>query len=210
MTSPSHVIENPLSGERITIMERPRVNGDALVWELVLAPGGRVPNSHSHPQQEERFTMLDGTLRLRVGWRRMLARPGDVVVVPPGKVHHFANPGTVPARVAVESRPALCTEAMLETAAALASDQQAAGRMLPRPLDLALFMCEFDREVRAPYLPAPLVHAVLRPLRRLARSVGRDTRYRRLGKGHAGLPRADRTEPAARNVPAIRPSAGTR
>lgn len=193
MTSPSHVIENPLSGERITIIERPRLTGDALVWELVLAPGGRVPNSHSHPEQEERFTMLDGAMRFRVGWRRMLARPGDVVVVPPGKVHHFANPGRVPARVAVESTPALCTEAMLETAAALARDQQAAGRTLPRPLDLALFMCDFDREVRAPYLPAPLVRAVLRPLRGLARSLGRDTRYRRL-----------------RRRPSVWPSAGPR
>jgi quercetin dioxygenase-like cupin family protein len=180
MTSPNHVIENPLSGERITIMERPRMTGDALVWDLVLAPGGRVPNSHSHPEQEERFTLLDGTMRFRVGWRRLLARPGDVVVVPPGKVHHFANPGTVPARTRVESTPALLTEAMLETAAALARDQQLAGRALPRPLDVALFMCDFDREVRAPYLPAPLVRAVLRPLRVLARSLGRDRRYRRL------------------------------
>lgn len=180
MTSPSHVIENSLSGERITIKERPRVAGDALVWELVLAPGGRVPNSHSHPRQEERFTMLDGTMRFRVGRRRLLARPGDVVVVPPGTVHHFANPGVVPARVAVESTPALWTEAMLETAAALARDQQAAGRRLPRLFDLALFMCDFDGEVRAPYLPAALVRAVLRPLRRLARSLGRDARYRRL------------------------------
>lgn len=180
MTSPSRVIENPLSGERITIMERPRITGDALVWELVLAPGGHVPNSHSHPEQEERFTVLDGTMTFRVGWRRMLARPGDVVVVPPGTVHHFANPGTVPARVAVESTPTLCTEAMLETAAALARDQHAARRTLPRPLDLALFMCDFDREVRAPYLPAPLVRAVLRPVRGLAGSLGLDTRYRRL------------------------------
>lgn len=180
MTAPNHVIENPLSGERITIMERPRITGDALAWNLVLAPGGRVPNSHSHPEQEERFTVLDGTMRFRVGWRRLLARPGDVVVVPPGKVHHFANPGPVPARVLVESTPALLTEAMLETAAALARDQHAAGRMLPRPLDLALFMCDFDREVRAPYLPASLVRAVLRPVRGLARSLGRDGRYRRL------------------------------
>jgi quercetin dioxygenase-like cupin family protein len=180
MTSPDHVIVNPLSGERITITERPVRTGDPLAWELVLAPGGRVPNSHSHPEQEERFTVLEGTMRFRVGWRRLHARPGDVVAVPPGKVHHFANPGTVPARVAVESTPALRTEAMLETAAALARDQKEDGRMLPRPLDLALFMGDFDREVRAPYLPAPLVRAVLRPLQGLARSLGRDTRYRRL------------------------------
>jgi quercetin dioxygenase-like cupin family protein len=153
MTSPNHVIENPLSGERITILERPRITGDALVWDLVLAPGGRVPNSHSHPEQEERFTVLDGTMRFRVDRRRLLAGPGDVVVVPPGAVHYFANPGKIPVHVRVESTPALCTEAMLETAAALARDQLMAGRMLPRPFDLALFMGDFDREVRAPYLP---------------------------------------------------------
>jgi quercetin dioxygenase-like cupin family protein len=190
MTARNHVIENPLSGERITIMERPRITGDALVWDLVLAPGGRVPNSHSHPEQEERFTVLDGTMKFRVGWRRLLARPGDVVVVPPGKVHHFANPGRVPARVVVESTPALLTEAMLETAAALARDQQAAGRMLPRPLDLALFMGDFDREVQAPYLPAPLVRAVLRPLRGLAKSLGSDSRYRRLRHRQVAVPSA--------------------
>jgi quercetin dioxygenase-like cupin family protein len=198
MTAPNHVIENPLSGERITIMERPRITGDALVWDLVLAPGGRVPNSHSHPEQEERFTVLDGTMRFRVGWRRLLARPGDVVVVPPGKVHHFANPGPVPARVLVESTPALLTEAMLETAAALARDQHAAGRMLPRPLDLALFMCDFDREVRAPYLPASLVRAVLRPVRGLARSLGRDGRYRRLRRRPAASSPAGRDSHNAR------------
>jgi mannose-6-phosphate isomerase-like protein (cupin superfamily) len=180
MTSPNHVIENPLSGERITIMERPRHTGDPLVWDLILAPGGRVPNSHSHPEQEERFTVIDGTIKIRVGRRRRFARPGDIVTIPPGKVHHFANPGPVPVHVRVVSTPALLTEAMLETAAALARDQHAAGRTLPRPLDLALFMEDFDREVRAPYLPAPLVRAVLRPLRTLARSLGGDRRYRRL------------------------------
>ena len=80
MTSPNHVIENPLSGERITILERPRITGDALVWDLVLAPGGRVPNSHSHPEQEERFTVLDGTMRFRCrlprGARFRLPAPG--------------------------------------------------------------------------------------------------------------------------------------
>jgi quercetin dioxygenase-like cupin family protein len=158
--------ENPRSGERITITGEA---GDALAWELVLAPGGRVPGSHSHPEQTERFTVLDGALRLRVGRRRILARPGDVVVVPPGTVHHFANPGPVPARVAVRSTPALRTEAMLATAAALARE-----RPLSRLLDLALFMGEFDRELRAPYLPAPVVRAVLRPVRALARRLRAD------------------------------------
>jgi len=95
-------------------------------------------------------------------------------------VHSFANAGPGPARVAVETRPALEMQALLETAAAMARDQHAAGRMLPRLVDLALFMRDFEREVRAPYLPAALVRPVMRGLARLAGARGWDERYRRL------------------------------
>jgi quercetin dioxygenase-like cupin family protein len=175
------VIENPLSGERIRIRgAAPDTSGSVLEWELMLAPGGRVPSSHAHPEQEEIFTVLVGRMRFRVGGRRVIANPGDTVRVPPGTVHHFANAGSRPATVAVRTSPALSMRELLETAAALACDQHAAGRRLPSPIDLALFMRDFEREVRAPYLPAALVRAVLAPLARLARSRGLDARYREL------------------------------
>ena len=181
------VIENPLSGERITIAA-PRADGSVLDWELVLAPGGRVPSSHAHPRQEECFTVLAGQMRFRVGRRRVIAGPGDTVRVPPGTVHHFANAGRQPARVAVRTSPALSMAELLETAAAMATEQHAAARRLPRPLDLALFMHDFEREVRAPYLPAALVGAVVRPLAWLARRGGSGARYRRLRDRDAHLP----------------------
>lgn len=150
-----HVIENPVSGERITIKRTAeQTGGTLLAWELVLAPGGRVPASHSHPRQEERFTVLDGQMRFRVGWRRVIAGPGDTVIVPPGTVHHFANDGTEPARVAVETWPALAMEDLLEIAAAMAREQHAAGRARPRAADLARFMRAFESEVAAPLFPA--------------------------------------------------------
>ena len=94
MVPGGHVIENPLSGEQITISATAaRSGGSVLEWELVLAPGGRVPSSHAHPQQEECFTVLAGQMRFRVGGRRLIAGPGDTVRVPPGTVHHFANAG---------------------------------------------------------------------------------------------------------------------
>src|SRR5215472_9387464 len=156
--SQARVIVNPLSGERIVIRRTAAQTGGAVLdWELTLAPGGKVPSSHAHPSQEEIFTVLDGTMRFRVGWRRLTAVAGDVVRIPPGTVHHFANAGPEPATVAVESRPALAMEELLQTAAALAQEQHAAGRTLPRPLELALFMADFEHEVRAPFLPARLV-----------------------------------------------------
>jgi quercetin dioxygenase-like cupin family protein len=180
MTPGGQVIENPLSGERITI--RRLASDGALEWELELAPGGRVPSAHAHPEQEERFTVLAGQLRLRVGRRRVLARPGDTVVIPPGTAHHFANPGPEPARIAVRSSPALSMTDLLATAAAMASEQQAAGRPFPRLADLVLFLDDFRREVAAPYLPAALVRAVIAPMARLARRRGLDRRYARLSR----------------------------
>jgi oxalate decarboxylase/phosphoglucose isomerase-like protein (cupin superfamily) len=68
MVSPvGAAIENPLSGERIFIREGTNQNDDVLEWELFLAPGGRVRRSHAHPEQEERFSVLDGCMRFRVG-----------------------------------------------------------------------------------------------------------------------------------------------
>lgn len=191
---------NPLSGERITIREP--VAGDAvLAWELDLAPGGKVPSSHAHPEQEERFTVLAGRMRFRVGGRRVIAGPGDTVVVPPGTVHHFANASHLPARVAVHTTPALDMRDLLETAAALAQRQDAAlarvrrllppslrrlmPRQLPSPVGLALFMRDFDREVRAPYLPGSLVRAVTGTVAWLATRFGLDRSYRRLRAGAA-------------------------
>lgn len=179
-----NVIVNPLSGERIVIRTSAAdTGGEFLEWELLLAPGGRVPSSHAHPEQQERFTVLEGRMRFRLGWRRVLAKPGDTVVVEPGVVHSFANAGREPVRVAVETRPALEMEALLETAAMLACDQQASARRIPRLLDLVLFMCDFEREVRAPILPAAVVRTVTRPLARLARVMEADARYRRLRDG---------------------------
>jgi quercetin dioxygenase-like cupin family protein len=194
------VIVNPLSGEQITVCAAAAdTGGSVLEWELLLAPGGRVPSSHAHPEQEELFRVLDGQMRFRVGGRRITAGPGDTVRVPPGTVHHFANAGTRPARVAVQTRPALDMQELLATAAAMAQAQHAAARRLPSPVDLALFMRDFEREVRAPYLPAALVRAVTRPAAWLAARCGADARYRRLrrvrGVGGVGSPGGSAPEP---------------
>jgi len=165
-------IVNPLSGERITILQAGGP-GDVLVWELLLAPGGRVPSGHAHPGQEETFTVREGCMRFRVGRRRLTAGPGDTVVVAPGTSHHFANPGRVPARVEVRTSPALAMADLLETAAALAREQRAAGRALPRLADVALFMRDFEAEVASPIAPGLM--------RRGARVIAAVAEWRRPG-----------------------------
>lgn len=186
-TSPAplggRVIENPVSGERIVIRQTASETcGALLAWELFLAPGGRVPSSHAHPRQEEVFTVVEGLLRFRVRSRSRTLKPGDSVRVAPGAVHSFANPGKQAVHVMVETRPALEMEALLATAATMARETSQSARVLPsvpRPHELVLFMRDFEREVRAPYLPTVIMRAVIRPLARLIRQCGLDARYRR-------------------------------
>jgi quercetin dioxygenase-like cupin family protein len=114
------VIENPATGERIVLVRTGAETGGALLqFELFLAPGGHVPSSHTHPEQEERFTVLEGRVRFRLGVQVVYAGPGETVTVGAGTAHRFANAGSGTARLLVEVRPALRMEELLETAAAL-------------------------------------------------------------------------------------------
>src|SRR5260221_5255899 len=86
------VIENPLSGEQITISATAAdTGGRVLEWELLLAPGGSVPSSHVHPQQEECFTVPSGQMRFRVRGRRIAAGPRGTVRIPPRTGHPLAH-----------------------------------------------------------------------------------------------------------------------
>ncbi len=178
MAYPGQVIENPVSGERITFLQTAAdTDGEVVAIDLELPADGKVPGMHVHPIQEERFQVLEGTMRFTLGWKKVVAEPGDVVVVPPGRRHDFANAGPDRARVRVEVRPALKMEQLFETAAALAREGRTWGSGMPKPLELALFVREFEQEVQAAFPPPPLVRATLAPLAWLARRRGHGARY---------------------------------
>jgi quercetin dioxygenase-like cupin family protein len=178
MAFSGQVLDNPISGERFTFVKTAAdTDGEALVVDLELSPNGHVPGAHVHPFQEERFEITKGTMKFRKGLRVITARAGDTVVVPPRTVHRFQNVGGGPAHARVEVRPALRMEELFETAVALAREGRTTATGTPRPLDLALFMGEFESEVAAPLVPAATVRAVMAPLVWLARRRRLDTRY---------------------------------
>lgn len=178
MAYAGQIIDNPVSGERIEFLRTAAdTNGELLEIELTLAADGRVPGAHVHPEQEERFHVLEGTMRFRLGLRTIVAEAGDTVVVPAGRVHKFTNGGDGPARARVQVVPALDMEDLFVTTAELAHDGHVLRSGMPKPLHLALFVGRFEREVRAPFPPAPLVHALLAPLAALAQRRGHAERY---------------------------------
>jgi len=72
-------------------------------------------------------------------------------------------------------------EQLFETTVALAHDGRINAKGMPRPLDLALFVSEYEDEVRAPFPPAPIVKAAMAPLAWIAKHRGLAERY--MGSG---------------------------
>jgi quercetin dioxygenase-like cupin family protein len=213
MAFSGQVLDNPISGERF-IFHQTAVDtaGELLAFDLTLSPDGRVPGGHVHPVQQESFEVLRGTMRFRKGLRTVIAHPGDTVVVPPGSFHQFANAGDEPAVVRVRVEPALRMEQLYETVAALAAEGRTLRSGMPKPLDLAAFMREFEQEVQAPVAPG-LVRAALAPLAWMAGRRGLDQRYRALAAptarrpapAHPGARRASGTRPGPARPSTARP-----
>ena len=169
--NPGDTLENPVTGERFTFTDTAATtDGDLLAFDFALRPGGAVPIAHVHPIQTERFEVVSGLMSFRVGRRRLLAGPGEVVEVEPGVAHSFANAGDEEARLRVEVRPALAMEEMFAEVIAMAQAGRMTKRGMPRnPLDLALLARTYDREAHAPVLGLRLQRLLLAPLVFIAR-----------------------------------------
>jgi quercetin dioxygenase-like cupin family protein len=166
VVAPGQTLANPITGERFTFTDTvATTNGELLAFDLALRPGGVVPIAHVHPIQTERFEVIEGQMRFRIGYRTRLAGPGDVVEVAPGVIHAFANAGEEEARLHVEVRPALAMEQMLAEVVALAEAGRMTRRGLPRNLlDLAVLARKYDQEAHAPYLSVGVQRMLLAPL----------------------------------------------
>ena len=99
------------------------------------------------------------------GPRKIVAGPGDDVVVPAGKVHAFANVGGEEAQGPRAGRRPRSTWSACSRRPSRSPRRARTNRKgMPKPLHLALFVRRFRREVRAPFPPAPIVAAMLAPL----------------------------------------------
>src|SRR3954465_10899689 len=111
MAYTGQILDNPVSGERIIFRETAAdTNGERLTIDLVLAPDGHVPGKHVHPEQVERFEVTSGRMRFTMGRKKIVAGPGEVVVIPAGAPHKFENAGDEAASARVEITPALRME----------------------------------------------------------------------------------------------------
>jgi quercetin dioxygenase-like cupin family protein len=175
MITPGQTLSNPVTGERFTFTDTAATTGgELLAFDFALRPGGAVPIPHVHPIQTERFEVVSGQMKFRVGRRTVLAGPGDVVEVEPGVRHSFSNAGEEEARLHVEVRPALAMEDMFAEVIAMAQAGRMSKRGMPRNLlDLASLARRYDQEAHAPLMSVAVQRALLAPLVLAAKLRGR-------------------------------------
>jgi quercetin dioxygenase-like cupin family protein len=182
MALSGETIENPVTRERLVFLATAeQTKGEFLRVEHVFAPRASVPPpAHIHPRQVERFEVLSGSPRFRIGDDEQTARRGDVVAVPAGTPHTWWNAGEDETRVLIEFRPALRTEEIFEILYGLGRDGRLNKRGVPNPLLGAVLAQAFEDEARvAPSkeilltrLPPALIRLMIAILAPLGRLVG--------------------------------------
>ena len=152
-------------------------NGESVRCRARVAPNRPAAPEHSHPRQEERFTVEHGRFGYILGDRRLESGPGDVVVMPPGTNHTWWNAGTDELVVVGEISPALRFEDFVETIHVLIREGmlQAGGRR-PNPLLMAVVARAYRREWRLTHLPW-LARVALPVLSVIGRVAGYKTHY---------------------------------
>jgi quercetin dioxygenase-like cupin family protein len=162
MIRSGQTIENPVTGEVLVFHKTSRdTDGEYVKVETILQPGAAVAAAHVHPYQTERFQVLSGKVGMKVGRKRVVAGPGDVVIVDAGTSHKFWNAGDDEARFICEVRPAGEFEQLIETMFGLAADGKTSKKGMPNPLRLAVIAKHHFDDVRLPVIPQALQRAAL-------------------------------------------------
>lgn len=87
------------------------VESDGTLHEMraTYAPDSPFPPPHLHPDQDERFDVIEGEMTFLLAGAERVVPAGQHIDVPRGVVHQGRNAGEVPAVVVWQTRPALRT-----------------------------------------------------------------------------------------------------
>jgi quercetin dioxygenase-like cupin family protein len=139
----SEPIRDPVSRVRMSF----EPEGENLIVTLWLEPGGGLP-AHYHPKQEERWSVVEGTVRFRLGDERVIGPEDGEIPVHPGTVHGLASASDQEAKLRCLVIPALRLQSFLEESAVAAQEGLFTPRGLPRGLRGARWAAKFLKRYR--------------------------------------------------------------
>jgi quercetin dioxygenase-like cupin family protein len=155
MITPGDTLFNHVTGEELTFFETAAsTRGEYVELMCTVRPGGFAAAAHSHPAQSKTFTVVEGTLDLRIGRDELRVEPGGNARVAPGTAHHFWNDGAEPAVFRCVVRPALQFESLIETMFILAEEGRTNRRGMPNPVRMAAVAHAHRDVIRLAGVPA--------------------------------------------------------
>jgi len=89
------------------LVEAAQLDGAAAIFEFSVPAGARVPVPHSHDAYEETIYGVEGVLTWTIEGDAHDVAAGEVLVIPRGAVHGFANPGSADAKALAVVTPGL-------------------------------------------------------------------------------------------------------
>lgn len=181
MARPGNVLENPITGQRLLFRKTAKGTGGELleVESIYTRASPSRPPVHYHPNQEERFEVLSGTLRVLLDGEERTLKVGEILTVPPGTPHEMWNVEEGETRVNWQTRPALKTEEFFETVWGLAKDGKVDEKGVPNLLQVAVIAREYEDEFRLAKPPWPVQKALLAALVPIGRLLGYRASYPR-------------------------------
>ena len=112
MPHAGQVLEGP-AGHRLRLVKTAaETEGELLEMEAAWGDSGILPPEHFHPNQSERFEVLEGAVRTIISGVERRYETGEVFDVPAGTPHQMTGDGE--ARVNWQVRPALRTAEFFE------------------------------------------------------------------------------------------------
>ncbi|GHO42053.1 cupin domain-containing protein [Ktedonospora formicarum] len=162
---------DPIRGQRLIFRKTARESkGELVEVEAFYRPGSEAPPEHIHPQQEEYFKVLAGSIETRVNNRKKRYEAGESFRIPAGAAHQMWNGDSTEACLLWQTRPALHTDEFLEMMWGLAQAGKTNKAGLPNLLQLAVILQQYRREfrpVRPPLIVQKVVFVLLASLGRL-------------------------------------------
>ncbi|HEV2726759.1 MAG TPA: cupin domain-containing protein [Solirubrobacterales bacterium] len=110
---------------------------------LVTYLPGDPPPKHFHPEQDERFEVLEGTVRVELDGGVRDLRIGDSLEIPRGAVHRLWNPEEEAARAIWQTTPAGRTEQWFRALDALNREGPTGKNGQPGPLAYGVMLSEY-------------------------------------------------------------------
>ncbi len=157
----NRTITNTQTGQTITFLQTAGdTNGHLLEMEAVYKSGAAEPAPHFHPLQTEYFTVISGTLTVRVDGVVKTLHSGQLLRINRNQVHSMWNAGTENAVVNWKVQPALDMEVMLRTFTSLANLGRTNKRGIPDIFQLSLTVPRFKHVVRLASPPYGLLWAI--------------------------------------------------